>query len=1847
MQRRIKKALSLLMAAFMVVGLIPNMPVAAAENEGTQTDVPAYVLDASTLSADDFGGYKTMITADMTLGTNGFFKLYAKGSKNSLADLSANPLTAENGTYTQAINLGGGLKNSGQAGIGFTLDKPAKLTAYVAVKAQNATKYHVQLCKDGSSPSTVFEMVNDTAVVNKIELDLEAGTYLLGGNNGGNFLYVEVAYKKPEYTISEATLSKDLFGSDNKLLVNSGVGTEGYFKVTTAGGKVKYQTGKSMSYNDVTYTTALRLDGGAKYNSGQATVEFTAANPVRVTMLAAKKGSKDSQLQFSPDNGTTVFNIGEELLTDGDAIVEYSIDLVEGTYRFGSTQGVDFYLFDVQEIGFYEIDGSFIPEEIPVNTKIEEDVKLGNNEFFTIAGKGGKTKVIDTPLTYDGVTYSKCINIGGGAKWTSGQATLSFTTEQTAKVTVYAAAKSDAASNLQYAYNGATAGTTIGALSYTDVQEFVIENAKPGTYMLGGTNGCNIAYIKVEYDPVDKVVTPWDEVPVPVIKDVTTDAEGNIVVSFDAVIDKYAGADSVTIVMSENGYEFATVKVAAQSTTSVSFTPIWSGDYTFKAIAQRNGEADKVSEEYTVAGYTLPVKKPIVELAQNRGNGTVYLDWLNVEYADVFNVAYKETGAADYTVFASETTKADATIEGLTAGKSYDFKIEAVRLSDNYTATYVLENFEVKAEAEQKWYFGTVGSAQETHATVANADGSVAQQVDMATKDETVNKVGITPAETDIVNTDKSVTFKATGNGKISDGEEGFQYFYTMINPNTDNFELTATFELVELYGNTFDNQTGYGIIATDLLGYNYYGTDGLWIKHKQLNSVSTQIYSSKANFVGQRNISGYTSVDATSVEGVTRVTEQTKFQNTAPKYDIGTTYTFTLKKTNDGYVSVCNGEEIKYDNLAITSVQEDGSVCIGVFASRNAGVKITDIKFSTSESTGVTSVEKDEAVTPSVAILSSGTSNTETYELIYHPNIAGKLIVNAPDGKVVYDGDVKAYDVIRVQVPVAVGMNEINSTLLPDASQKLTSYEAIKKTTKVEYQVLADVHQVLYVSPDGTAKGDGSRMNPYDLATVAKYAQPGQYIIMLNGTYTGSNITIGRSVSGTADKHITLVAEDAGKVILEGIGLTIVGSYWDIYGIYVHYPNSVGIQISGNYNTIEMCTVEGSANTGIQISRSGSVEREPGLANLLWPSYNLVKNCESFDNCDPGRNDADGFAAKLTCGDGNVFYGCIAHNNIDDGWDLFAKAITGEIGAVTIENSVAYNNGWLTWEDTKAEGYEYGEGNGFKLGGNDMYGGHVLKNSVSFGNIGKGITSNSCPDCKVYYSTAYGNAIGADSAYHISLATKASNHQRWVMEGVISMTTHATEADQIPFSLITENNYIFDGKTTHNSNAEQASDSWFESVDLSIVPTRNEDGTINMHGLLVPTAECPANAGARIDTTSAQAKSFAPINVNGLSYAPVFDAAYYAANNGDLAAVFGNNAANLFGHFMNYGIDEGRRASENFSVDIYINNYDDLRELYGTDKHAYVEHYIKSGQYEGRVAGKLTVFEGVDLSPVFDTDYYYENNGDLAEAFGRDEAKLLAHFLKYGVYEGRQASAEFNLAVYKNNYSDLKKEYGSDNMAYYVHYAKYGKAEGRNAVTLAEGMLDGFDYTPVFNAEYYASHNEDVAAVFGNDAAALLNHFINYGMSEGRQASEEFNVEIYRDNYGDLGERFKDDLASYYMHYLTDGKAEGRVANAQVVIPVENVTVYDGVDYAPVFNAEYYAEHNQDAVDTFGRDAKALLEHFVKYGMAEGRQGSEEFNVAVYKMNNEDIAAKFGDDMVGYYMHYITDGKAEGRVAK
>ena len=139
--------------------------------------------------------------------------------------------------------------------------------------------------------------------------------------------------------------------------------------------------------------------------------------------------------------------------------------------------------------------------------------------------------------------------------------------------------------------------------------------------------------------------------------------------------------------------------------------------------------------------------------------------------------------------------------------------------------------------------------------------------------------------------------------------------------------------------------------------------------------------------------------------------------------------------------------------------------------------------------------------------------------------------------------------------------------------------------------------------------------------------------------------------------------------------GMIIGGDYWYFKGFDVTNSANAqkGIQVSGNHNTLDLIEAYHNGNTGVQISRLNSSDTFE-----YWPSYNLILNCTSYGNADAGYEDADGFAAKLTVGNGNVFDGCISHHNADDGWDLFAKVQTGSIGVVTIKNCIAYANGYL-----------------------------------------------------------------------------------------------------------------------------------------------------------------------------------------------------------------------------------------------------------------------------------------------------------------------------------------------------------------------------------------------------------------------------------------------------------------------------------------------------------------------------------------------------------------------------------------
>ena len=305
-----------------------------------------------------------------------------------------------------------------------------------------------------------------------------------------------------------------------------------------------------------------------------------------------------------------------------------------------------------------------------------------------------------------------------------------------------------------------------------------------------------------------------------------------------------------------------------------------------------------------------------------------------------------------------------------------------------------------------------------------------------------------------------------------------------------------------------------------------------------------------------------------------------------------------------------------------------------------------------------------------------------------------------------------------------------------------------------------------------------------------------------------------------------------------------------------------------------------------------------------------------------------------------------------------------------------------------------------------------------------------------------------------------------------------------------------------------------------------------------------------------AKEKPSGPVTVyGGKDYKDVFNYDYYINKYADIKRVFSGDYQGALKHFVTTGMKEGRQAIATFDVKSYKNKYADLRSAFGNDLPKYYMHYIEHGKGEKRVAtgvttvqNPITKLNGVDYSKVYDFNYYINKYSDMKRLFANDDVGALQHFINSGMKEGRQAKASFDVNSYKNAYSDLRKAFGTNNKAYYLHYMNTGYKEKRVAtgVTTVKNpitVLNGVDYSKVYNYQYYLNNNPDVKRVYGNNDIGALQHFVTCGMKEGRQASAQFNLKNYKARYADLRRNFGNDNKKYYMHYITNGYKEHRDA--------------------------------------------------------------------------------------------------------
>ena len=304
------------------------------------------------------------------------------------------------------------------------------------------------------------------------------------------------------------------------------------------------------------------------------------------------------------------------------------------------------------------------------------------------------------------------------------------------------------------------------------------------------------------------------------------------------------------------------------------------------------------------------------------------------------------------------------------------------------------------------------------------------------------------------------------------------------------------------------------------------------------------------------------------------------------------------------------------------------------------------------------------------------------------------------------------------------------------------------------------DVAAEFYVSPTGNDADSGTLEKPF--ATVQRAhdaAAPGDTVLIRGGIYRMREEQIARrrgpfayitalEKSGTAEMPITYRAYEDEKPVFdcslvkpEGKRVDaffVTGSWLRLQGLAV-----TGVQVTIKGHTQSICFEnDGSHNVYERLSMHDG--QAIGIYSVRG-SDNLFLNCDAWNNWDytsengKGGN-VDGFGCHPPPGStGNVFRGCRAWYNSDDGFDC--------IGA---SEAVAFERCWASYNGLSAAGDKLGDGNGFKAGG---YGPrparelpspiprHVVRGCLAVGNRSSGFYANHHPGGSDWFNnTAFRN---------------------------------------------------------------------------------------------------------------------------------------------------------------------------------------------------------------------------------------------------------------------------------------------------------------------------------------------------------------------------------------------------------------------------------------------------------------------------------------------------------------------------
>lgn len=250
-----------------------------------------------------------------------------------------------------------------------------------------------------------------------------------------------------------------------------------------------------------------------------------------------------------------------------------------------------------------------------------------------------------------------------------------------------------------------------------------------------------------------------------------------------------------------------------------------------------------------------------------------------------------------------------------------------------------------------------------------------------------------------------------------------------------------------------------------------------------------------------------------------------------------------------------------------------------------------------------------------------------------------------------------------------------------------------------------------IYVAPDGSDSNSGTIDAPFEsIQKAQEYVSAGDTVYIRGGLYQIREDQISRvesslfacvsylNKSGSSGKTIKYWAYPGETPVFifsavkpanqRVVGIWVGGSYIHLKGLEMtgiqttitSHTESYCIYSRSSHNIYEQISMHDNVGTGMRIYNGG---------------YNLILNCDAYRNWDyvsesgKGSNN-DGFGCHPNSnGKGNVFKGCRAWFNSDDGFDI-----------IRADAAVVFDSCWAFYNGYSSSFASLGDGNGFKAGG-------------------------------------------------------------------------------------------------------------------------------------------------------------------------------------------------------------------------------------------------------------------------------------------------------------------------------------------------------------------------------------------------------------------------------------------------------------------------------------------------------------------------------------------------------------------